>query len=217
MSRRRRRRGRGPIGAWAALSLLPFGWFTPFAFAIAARAGGGRRYGAYAALWTALVAAEFAYATARLDVEDDPLGGFAVIGLWLAAITHAFAARPGWVRRVAGGRGPVDAEEAARRRIAERERARRLAREEPVLALEMGVGRPDLGGTDHGGVVDVNHAPVPALLAVPGMDEATAQRIVRARDELGGFASAHDLELALDLPADLLDDLERHTVYLPRR
>src|ERR1700678_3994048 len=53
---------------------------------------------------------------------------------------------------------PRDARlEAARERLAQREKALELARENPQLALEAGVGRPDLPGAYDGGLVDVNH------------------------------------------------------------
>ncbi len=49
--------------------------------------------------------------------------------------------------------------EQARARLQTREEAMRIAREEPALALEMGIGRPDRPGAMHAGLIDVNGAP----------------------------------------------------------
>ena len=84
-------------------------------------------------------------------------------------------------------------------------RVEELARTDPVLALEMGLGR-----------IDVDHAGVDAVARIPGADREVAERIARARDELNGFASAAELATTLDLPPHLFDDLDRHAVYLPR-
>jgi hypothetical protein len=103
----------------------------------------------------------------------------------------------------------------ARERLANRERALTIASENPQLALEAGIGRPDLPGADHGGVVDMNHAPVEVIEALPGFDERLAQRIVDARDRISGFASLEDLGMILDLPGDQVEHLRGHVVFLP--
>lgn len=103
----------------------------------------------------------------------------------------------------------------ARDRLADRERALSLARGNPQLALELGVGRPDLPGADDGGVVDVNHAPVEAIKSLPGLDECLAERIIDARDRISGFASLEDLGMVLDLPGDEVERLRGHVVFLP--
>jgi hypothetical protein len=112
---------------------------------------------------------------------------------------------------------PRDARlEAARERLAHREKALELARENPQLALEAGVGRPDLPGAYDGGLVDVNHAPVEVIAGLPSLDKNLVDQIVAARERLGGFASLEDLGTVLDLPGDQVEDLRQHVVFLPR-
>jgi|ERR1700677_4169837 len=106
--------------------------------------------------------------------------------------------------------------DAARERLAQREKALELARENPQLALEAGVGRPDLPGAFDGGLIDLNHAPIEVVACIPGLDKELAGRVIAARERLGGFASLEDLGTVLDLPGDQVEALRRHVVFLPR-
>ena len=106
--------------------------------------------------------------------------------------------------------------EQARARLQTREEAMRIAREEPALALEMGIGRPDRPGAMHAGLVDVNGAPVEAIERLPGLGRAEAEQVVKVRQELGGFSTLEDLGMTLDLPGDVVEDLRDKTVFLPR-
>jgi DNA uptake protein ComE-like DNA-binding protein len=103
----------------------------------------------------------------------------------------------------------------ARERLAQREKALKLAREDPQLALEAGVGRPDLPGAYDGGLVDLNHAPIEVIACLPTFDKELASRVVAARDRIGGFASLEDLGTMLDLPGDQVEDLRHRVVFLP--
>jgi DNA uptake protein ComE-like DNA-binding protein len=67
-------------------------------------------------------------------------------------------------------------------RLAARRRAVKLAQENPKLAAEVGVGRPDLSGSDGGWVIDINHAPADAIATLPDLDESLAQQIAGARE-----------------------------------
>jgi hypothetical protein len=104
----------------------------------------------------------------------------------------------------------------ARAHLAQREKARRLARENPQLALEAGVGRPDLPGSYHGDLIDLNHAPAEAIATLPGIDAELARRIVSVREQMGGFSSLEDLGNVLDLTGDQVEHLRDHVVCLPR-
>jgi hypothetical protein len=106
--------------------------------------------------------------------------------------------------------------DAAGARIERRHRALELARHNPELALEAGVGRPDVVGAFHRGVVDVNNATVEALTGLPGVDRALAERIVAVREECGGFSSLDELGMELDLPGDVVEALRGLVVFLPR-
>ncbi len=113
---------------------------------------------------------------------------------------------------------PRDARlEAARERLAQRQKALELARENPQLALEAGVGRPDLPGAYDGGLVDLNHAPTEVIACLPSLGKDLAEQIVVTRERLGGFVSLEDLGNVLDLPGDQVEDLRQHVVFLPRR
>jgi hypothetical protein len=104
----------------------------------------------------------------------------------------------------------------AREHLAERNKALTLAREDPRLALEAGVGRPDLPGTFHGGVVDVNHAPAQVIASLPGFDSELAARLVATREDLDGFSSLEDLGTVLNLRGDQVEHMRDHVVFLPR-
>jgi DNA uptake protein ComE-like DNA-binding protein len=97
-----------------------------------------------------------------------------------------------------------------------REEARTLAADDPALAHELRIGRPDLPrGYDDGGLIDVNHAPPQTLALLPGLTEELIERIVRHRDEHGGFISAEELAVDVDLPPSLVPQLAEYAVFLP--
>jgi DNA uptake protein ComE-like DNA-binding protein len=104
----------------------------------------------------------------------------------------------------------------ARERLAQHESALELARENPRLAVEAGVGRPDLPGAYDGGVVDLNHAPAEVIACLPAFDAETAARVVATRERIDGFASLEDFGAVLDLPGDQVERLRDHVVFLPR-
>ena len=79
----------------------------------------------------------------------------------------------------------------------------------------MGVGRPDREGFS-GGLVDLNNAPASAIEELPGVSREVAERIVSAREELGGFSSLEDLAHVLELPVGLVDRIRAEVVLLPR-
>jgi DNA uptake protein ComE-like DNA-binding protein len=107
-------------------------------------------------------------------------------------------------------------ERAAEQRLENRHRAKRMAREQPEPAEELGVGRPDHSGAQAAGLVGVNNASERALLMLPGVDHALAQRIIQLRRRIHGFESLEDFGDVLDLDGDAVEDLREHTVFLPR-
>ena len=191
---------RRPLGLWVVWSFVPFGWGTWVGFLIAGLRAQQRRWVAYSVLW--------ALAAVGTIVWTE---GYTIIALWAAGLASSFVVRPVYARRMRGG--PVDA---ARRRLRERHEALEMATAEPALALEAGVGRPDVPGAAHAGVVDVNHAPADVIERLPGIDRASAERLVAAREEVDGFSSLEDLGAVLDLPGDRVEDLRGLVVFLPR-
>jgi hypothetical protein len=104
---------------------------------------------------------------------------------------------------------------AAKQRLRRRADARKLAMENPKLAHELGIGRPDIGGKfDDGGLVDVNHSPAEILVSLSGIDQSVAGRIISARSELGGFASLEELSVTLDLHPAQLDGIADRLLFL---
>jgi hypothetical protein len=133
---------------------------------------------------------------------------------WFGGTVHVAVIRRDAVRRIQQVRRGAPVLVAARERIEEREKGRRLAVKDPVLAREVGVGRPDLPGTEDYGLIDVNHAAQSALCQLPGITPQIAERIEQTRQSVGLFTSAEDLCVTLDLPPNLTDDLREHAVFL---
>jgi DNA uptake protein ComE-like DNA-binding protein len=198
--------------AWALLPLLSVGFATPLVFFFAAARLRSGRVWAACASYTAVLVIEQVTAAGHFGV----VANVALAILTLGAVAHALIIR----EAVFLGRSKPSAMELAvdaaqdRRRL--RERARRLAVSDPALALELGVGRPDLRRDyDDGGVVDVNHAPAAVLATLPGVTPERAERVVRLRAERGGFVSADELCVFAELPPEVTAEITEHTVYLP--
>ncbi|MBX6769557.1 MAG: helix-hairpin-helix domain-containing protein, partial [Actinomadura rubrobrunea] len=201
---------------WSFVPLFTFGFGTPFSFLYAAV----RRRS-----WK-LAAASLGYGSAlslmlALQHVGDPILEFTAqtmtLVLWISGTVHAFAVRP-WVfpRPAPRSRANQYAVQVAKYRRTLREEARTLAAEDPALAHELRIGRPDLPRTyDDGGLVDVNHAPPQALATLPGMTPELVDKIVRRRAEQGGFISAEELSVDLDLPPGLLPQLSEYAIFLP--
>lgn len=206
--------------SWVWLSLIPFGLgaWAPFYAGVRVR---NLRWCALGAVWSAIALAGWIVGAASHGGAD--AGGFLIILGWAGAIASSFAVRDSYKRLVAGSYeqpvvgSPFDAAVAsAQERLGERDRARRLARDRPALAREIGVGRPDLQNAQHAGLIDINNAPAAVLGRLPGVDDALVSQIVEARQVGRGFASIEDLGVALDLDGDLVERLRDRVVFLPR-
>jgi DNA uptake protein ComE-like DNA-binding protein len=203
-----------PRGRWVLTSLIPFGWvtFTGFLYA-----GFRAKKPAWviAGLGYLAVTALTIYITAIDDNTtgaEDNLGYITMFSVWGVGIIHAFLTRKPYLARLAIIDDP--ALQAARTAEERRAYARELAERNPDLARAASLGRT--GGFDEGGVVDINHAPVEDIADLPGIDAATARRIVAVRDRIGGFSSLEDLGMTMDLPGDVVEQLRRRVVCLPR-
>lgn len=203
---------------WAALPLLTLGWATPVCFTGAALWRRRAHLVIAALVYVGLFAVQLVLAP-RIGVDDTARRLVhattfcqAVIGCF-----HAF-----YVRRmvfdphsVAGTAGNEAAIELVRRQRVLRHKARDLVRNDPALARELHIGRPDLvRHYDDGGLVDVNHAPVSALTSLPGVTEELARRIVKVREETGIFVAPEELSARADLPPALTADLAEYTIFL---
>jgi DNA uptake protein ComE-like DNA-binding protein len=203
-----------PRGRWVLTSLIPFGWVTWVGFLYAG-------FRAKKAVWVLSGFAYLAVTAATIYITsidnneegaEDNLGYILMFCAWGVGIMHAFLSRKPYLRRLAIIDDP--ALQAARTAEERRAYARELAVGNPDLARAALLGRA--GGFDEGGVVDVNHAPVEDIADLPGIDAATARRIVAVRDGVGGFSSLEDLGMTMDLPGDVVERLRGRVVCLPR-
>ncbi|MEV7968700.1 helix-hairpin-helix domain-containing protein [Sphaerisporangium sp. NPDC088356] len=200
---------------WALAPLLTCGAATPFTIGYAAAK--------LRSTMLALSAAIYAIGMIALMVAvvtDDPspvwltlLSGLGSSASWLGGTIQSLIIR----KRVFESESPNDHAVAfAQHRRELRQQARDLVQGDPALARELRIGRPDLPRQyDDGGLVDVNHAPAEVIAGLPGMTAELAQRVVAARADVGGFISAEDVSIAVDLPPELTADLVELTIYLP--
>lgn len=126
----------------------------------------------------------------------------------LSPVRRAIFSRPGW------GPPAVDAHlDQVRQARARRAAARTLWDQDPALARELGIGRPDLGRAyDDGGLVDVNSAPASVIGSVCGLDAALAEAIVAARQQQGLFYSVGEVPFHVPVPASVVEQLQERCV-----
>jgi DNA uptake protein ComE-like DNA-binding protein len=209
------RRG-GPPGlrakAWLLLC-LPLGATTFAAFGYIGIRARRRRWLAWAGVYAATLAGWLV-----LDTPKHPSGIAEGVGAvlwlvtWIGGGVHALVVSNDAVRRIHASEDPMV--EAAQARIERRAAGRRLLARQPALAREMGVGRPDISGADDCGLVDVNHVPAEMLTRLPGITADLAGRIAAGRAQAGGFSSAEDLGILLDLPPATVDGLRDMAVFI---
>ncbi len=152
------------------------------------------------------------------DDGFDALAGAALFIGWVVGAGHAFAVRRSLFEppaRTDLGVDPVLAK--AVNASERRELARQILAQDPVLASNLGIGRPDLGrGYDDGGLVDVNSAPATVLVALPGLTPDVTQRLLAAREASGGFTSLEEMTILADLSPSVVDTLRDKLVLSPR-
>ncbi|MFZ0040509.1 MAG: helix-hairpin-helix domain-containing protein [Solirubrobacteraceae bacterium] len=201
---------------WPYVSLVPIGlgaWAPIYAGVKARRV----MWTVLGVLWSAIVVAGFVANSVSKSGHsgNDDFAGLLIIVGWVGAIATSFAIRPAYERQMASSLEA--AAEAGEQRLADRRRAMEIARTNPALAEEIGIGRPDRQGAADAGLVDVNNASVTALLELPGVDADLATRLVEERQQVGGFSSLEDMGAAMDLDGALVEDLRDRVVFLPRR
>jgi DNA uptake protein ComE-like DNA-binding protein len=198
---------------WPWISVIPIGLgaWAPIYAGVRARRWSWTLLGV---LCCALVIGGFIKnGTSKHPGKDDLAGALVIFG-WLGAVAASFSIRPAYDRQMSSPL--LKASEEARDRLSDRKRALELAQENPALAQEMGIGRPDEHGAADAGLVDVNNASVAALETLPGIDDQLATRIAEVRAQIGGFSSLEDFGSALDLDGDVVEGLRGKVVCLPR-
>ncbi len=197
---------------WPYIALIPFGFgaWAPIYAGVKVRRP---LWIALGVLWSAMVVVALALSSGKGDSNDGPVGALVLIA-WFGSIATSFSIRGEYEREMAS---PLhEAREAAEQRLEDRREALDIARSNPALAREVGIGRPDRPGADDEGLVDVNNASVTALLDLPGIDGDTATRIVETRERVGGFSSLEDCGATLDLSGGVVEGLRGRVVFLPR-
>jgi DNA uptake protein ComE-like DNA-binding protein len=198
---------------WPYVSLIPFGFgsWAPIYAGVKARE---RTWTALGLLWLAMIILALVLTSAHGHGNDGVVGALAVIA-WIGGIATSFSIRGAYDRQMSSDL--ERATEAAEQRLADRRRALEMARRNPALATEVGIGRPDKRGAADAGLVDLNNAGVTALLTLPGMDGDLATLIIEAREKLNGFSSLEDCGAALDMDGGVVEGLRHRVVFLPRR
>jgi hypothetical protein len=204
----------GPEGiGWAVIPLLTCGFGTSPAFVYAAVRQRSARLGRFAAGYGVATGAVFL----PLAVGWPVLTVLLLMINWVVGSVHAFAERPkAFPRRTPRDHLNEHAIEVARYRRGLRAEARQLVADDPELANDLRIGRPELPRAyDDGGLIDVNHASAESLAQLSELTPEMIQRIVRLRTEQGGFVSAAELALHADLPPDLATRLADYVIFLP--
>jgi DNA uptake protein ComE-like DNA-binding protein len=195
---------------WVWISLLPLGlgaWAPIYAGVHAKKAV----WIALGLLWSIVTAVGWVEA-ASTPANDASGGGWIILG-WIGAIATSFAVRDAYRKALAS---PLAAAlDEAEQIEEEREQGRKIARETPEVARQLGIGRPDRPGAKDAHLVDVNNVPPATLESLPGVDAPLAKRIADCRSETG-FTSVEDLGAALDLDSKLVEALRDRAVFLPR-
>lgn len=121
-------------------------------------------------------------------VDGEDLSGAETAGLLLFTVLGFVAAIHGVVIAARSGDGE--------RQWALREQARQFAAFDPIRAVHLGIGRPDLmRGFDDGGLIDLNHVPGAELARQTSLSLPEAHRIVTNRLEHGPYLRPEDLLL----------------------
>jgi DNA uptake protein ComE-like DNA-binding protein len=200
---------------WPFISLIPLGLgaWAPIYAGVKARQ---RSWIALGILWSVVVLAgvlKNSISAAGQHGNDDLAGMIIIIG-WVGAVATSFMIRSAYERQM--GSTLLAATEAGELRLKDRRRALQIAGQNPSLAREIGIGRPDRPGAADAGLVDVNNASVAALMKLPGIDDQLATQVVETRAETHGFSSLEDLGATLDLDGNLVEGLRGQVVFLPR-
>jgi DNA uptake protein ComE-like DNA-binding protein len=195
---------------WLGVALpIGFGAWVPLV------AGYRARHRVWIVVGIAIIAfALFAFVFSSIEDSND-FGGMFLIVSWMLHGAVSFALRRPYARRMALQSAYDDRIAEAEHVDEERRAMLELAAGDPAKAVGLGVGRPDLPGSRHGHLVDINHAPVDTIAALPGVSDDLAAEIVVLREELGGFDSVEDLGALMVLHPRIVEAMRTRAVALP--
>jgi hypothetical protein len=198
---------------WTLIPLLSLGLLAFVPFAHAAAKLQNRRLWLVAAFYAVVMVGLFGPLADASNSSD--LGAALFTAAWFALITgstvHALVLR----RRVFS---PPAVQQAMAAALADRElrqQARAIVAGDPALARELRIGRPDLPRQfNDGGLVDVNHVHNQVLVDRLGLSPAEADRVVEARERLGGFSSAAELCAFAEIADATIDPVQERLLLL---
>lgn len=197
------------VGSWYFLAtVLSFGLLAWLPFAHAARRLRRRSLVILALAYGIASVVLFVLLTLTpTDTEPETSAGDAVAvaaGLLMPLTIIAGCIQQALLRREVFAAPVRSAEPALAAALAARERrtaARQIVANDPLLARDLHIGRPDLPHTyDDGGLVDINNAPAAAIAQACGISEQVAQTIVTARSASGGFLNVEDVFSMAEVP-----------------
>jgi hypothetical protein len=172
-----------------------------------------RAWAAAGAAYLGLVVLAFVFLGRSTHSNDwEVASGTALwFAVWIGSFVHALVIRREALDRLAVDEGPELRR--ARLQLTVRRAAGEIARQQPTLAVEAGIGRNQKA---FAGLVDVNHASVDEFALLPGFTPELAANVVRVRDHIDGFDSVLDFANLLDLPPSLVDSIRERLICLPR-
>lgn len=203
---------------WALVPLVSAGIANPVVFVFAALRKRTSSWWLTAGAYVAMSAAIFSLVDSTPGTAGDAWSSALLITNWLVGTGHALGVR----RRVFQPEPVTDLTNdpvlaAAVDDQERRDLARQILAQDPRLASNLAIGRPDLNrGYDDGGLVDVNTAPLAVLAQLPGMTAPIAERIIAAREATSGFSSLEEMTILADLPATFVDAAAERLVLSPR-
>lgn len=194
---------------WWGVVPIGFGAWVPLVAGLKAKKREWIAWGAFIVLFTIA-----AFVVSEAEGYETNYGGGLLVVSWILSGATSFALMKPYRLRMSV-RAKYDTQVAEAEHIDEERRVViDLARADPARALALGVGRPDLPGSRHGYVIDVNHAPAGVLASLPGVNNETAAEIVHLRGELNGFDSVDDLGSLLDMHPRVVAALRQRAVAL---
>ena len=215
-------------GGWYfPVVVASFGFLSAVPFAHAATRLRTACAWGWAALYLAATATVFVLAgSAPKDAAGVPDGGaittlqvLLTIALWIVPCFQLRGVRRRAYRLPDPAVTDSDVHPAVAQALAARQRradARRLAGDDPLLARDLGIGRPDLRrGYDDGGLVELNTAPAAVIAGLCEVPRDVADQIVAGRVHgTGSLSRPEELMIYLDLPPDAHDRLRDRGIVL---
>jgi hypothetical protein len=165
---------------WCVLCpLMSFGWLTWVGFAYVGARARMKSWLGFAVAYGVLSGVSIGLLTAAGSDTRGAMHSAAIaipLGMMLGGTMHGLSIRGRYEARRAEISDTTL--ESAERRLSAQRVARRLIRDHPDEARQLGVGRADLLGSFNAGLLDLNSAPAFVIESVSGIDAPTAARIV---------------------------------------